>query len=187
MVSHWDVAASTYAGAQAAVWAAEDATDACLAWLAPAFPPGAQCVADIGAGIGRLAVPFADLHPDCLVVAVEPSAAMARWISRRPNLLVRSALPDLPLDGAYSMVTFQHLPATEQAAYVAQVASLLRPGGVLRFQWQTHGDTGPLAHPVPEAQMVGWCERSGLEVAAVEHGFVWDDQPPWGWITAVTR
>lgn len=187
MVSVWDTPTTADEAAETAWPDGAHLLGACLAALRPAFFAG-DVVAEIGAGVGRLTIPFADEFPNTTIVALEPSDAMARWMPERPNVYRVSEGWELPpdLDGAYSMVTFQHVAPEVQHDYVRLIADRLVSGGVFCFQWQTHGDVAPLAHPVPTMEMGAWVRAAGLVTQRVTFGFeAWDPPPPWGWITAV--
>lgn len=186
----WDTA--DLADARRAVWADGDwagGIDHCRAMIEPHLTLRDRTVAvDIGCGIGRLLHPIADSHRRSVFYGLDTSQAMIDHARRgmRPNVTcVRGgseAVADLtPIDAAWSVVTFQHLPAPEQNAYVRAVAAALAHGGRFRFQFVPAGDTGPLCHPVPEQTMVGWCRTAGLDPAVDGDPLF----PTWRWVTAV--
>lgn len=194
-MSLWDSQAGTLAEARRAVWAEDDyeaGVEHCLAQLAPLVPVLERCgrVVDIGCGIGRILVPLAQLHPGADLIGLDSSPAMlahARETSERCRRTVRlqrggvEVLDYLaPLSGFYSVVTFQHLPVDEQAAYIAAAGRAMRSGGVGRFQLVTVADPGPLSHPVTVDEASRWCADAGLVVEAVDADPLFDC---WAWLT----
>ncbi len=196
-MSTWDPQAGTLDEAWRAVWAEDDqeaGIELCLDRLRPLLDrvaPGDQLL-DLGAGIGRLAIPVA--YRGVEVWALDASPVMLnhlteRYRPHRKSVTVHPVLGDgttIPrevpvLDGAYTVVTLQHLPADRQRAYIAAVAGRLRQGGMFRFQVVTNTEAGPLSHPVTEADLVDWCRTAGLTVE-VEKDPVF---PTWLWASAV--
>lgn len=203
MTTVWDQQADTLDDAWAAVWA-EDAgrqqvgIDHCLSMLGPVLDtvgPGSQ-VLDLGAGIGRLALPVA-AATGATVWALDSSERMlehltaraAHWARTQPCAVLpvlgdgATIPPGVPvLDGVYSVVTLQHLDPDQQGRYVAEVAGRLHPGGILRFQVVTDTEAGPLSHPVDEAHVERWCTAANLDLVD------WSPDPrfpTWRWATAV--
>jgi SAM-dependent methyltransferase len=203
----WDQQAATPGEALRAVWAEpDDGIDHCLAALAPALEhltndlhgrTGTADVLDLGAGIGRLAIPVAAAHPRSTVWAVDVSPLMLAHLTQRarsgwptrnvvPVLTDGASLPaEIPsLTAAWSVVTLQHCPIPVQAGYVRAVADRLRPGGVFRFQVVTDTEPGPLSHPVVLSDVTAWCGAAGMTIEDLEG----DERfPTWRWITAVRK
>lgn len=196
----WDERAKTLDEAWRAVWAEAD-PDAgvghCMRMLRPLIEhinvADDPHVLDLGAGIGRLALPIAAAHRRAHMWALDVSPRMLRYLTQRTGYAgVINACPVLgdgatipravpTLDGAYSVVTFQHLPADLQASYVAQIGARLRPGGVARLQFVTDTEPGPLSHPVEPEGVRRWCAAAGLDPGPVDL----DPRfPTWRWITA---
>lgn len=182
----WDT--DTYDEAWRRVWAQEgDGVDHCLAMLDAV--PDRGTVIDVGCGVGRLAVPFADAHPDVTVWAVDVSPTMLEFMPARPNVTpvlcdgrsLPSRIAPRSLDGAWSVLTFQHVPPAVQHAYLAYLGARLRPGGVAVVQFVPDGEPGPLNHPVDERTVVEWVERAGLDARIVAD----PEWPTWRWLTAV--
>lgn len=195
MSAAWDIQATTLDAARRAVWAEDDyeaGVEACLAQLAPldpVFRRGGR-VLEIGCGIGRLLIPLARRWPAVTLIGLDPSSAMLAWAmaeARRLDVDVDLRCGDartlslLPiLDGFYSVVTLQHLPAAEQALYLTAAARAMRPGSVGRFQVVAEAESGPLSHPVPVAEVRRWCDDAGLLVDAVDPDPVFGC---WAWFT----
>jgi SAM-dependent methyltransferase len=170
--------------------------DTCLAQivsiLTPVFRSGAT-VLDLGCGIGRLTLPLADRFPDVTFVGVDlsPKMVSAARISAKTHGLSnarfmtgdgRSLPKSLPrLAGAFSMLTYQHLPAEAQEGYIRAIAAKLDPGGALRLQFVTSEVDHFLSHGVSPDAVRDWCVVAGLTVEAVETGAV---DESWGWLTA---
>lgn len=168
----------------------EEGISADLAMLpAPLFDPHGVTL-DLGCGLGRLSVAYAVKH-DALVVGVDVSPSMIVRAEARPawvndarvhyRLGDGRSLPTLPsLAGAFSVLMFQHIPASAQASYVRQVAERLRPGARFTFQTVVGADDCFLSHQVKLFDPSIWCADAGLIVERSEEA-VW---PQWLWTTA---
>lgn len=154
--------------------------------LAPALG-GRPHVLDLGCGLGRLALPFAERHPAATVVGVDGSG---RMLALAPRTLRRvqfvhndgRTLPDgPPLDAGWSVLMFQHVDDATMAAYLQQVADRLMPGGLFMFQWVDEtADAGPLSFPRSATHVFTMADAAGLRLVsylphAIERG--------WGWAT----
>lgn len=150
------------------------------------LPPG-SAVLDVGCGVGRLVVPLAVESPAVSWVGYDPSPAMLGHaadaaIAANATVTLTDRWDAIgPVDAAYSMLVLQHLPAAEQEATVAALGALVRPGGVVVLQWQENGDRGPLSHPVPMHQFVGWLRAAGFEAESAITGA---GSPTWAWTEA---
>lgn len=197
--AHWDAQAGDEAAARSAVWAEpasswQPGVEACLGMVEPAlgrtlarpFP----VVLDLGCGVGRLTLPFAERHPDARVIGVDVSPRMVGHAqaaaTRRGN--VRFVVGDGrtlagvgPVDAAWSVLLFQHLDPDACAAYVAEVADRLTPGGVLRFQFVEGDEHAAWSHKVPVSVAAGWCVDAGLSVRSLTRRGIY---PEWAWISA---
>ena len=136
---------------------ASDGIDHCLGMVMPAIAgglgPGGR-VLDLGCGGGRLAIPIARCAPAAHLFGVDSAPAMIGAASRdaqdaeiyNVSWLVNDGrmIPALgPIDAAYSVLVFQHLPGPVVRAYIDQVLGMLAPGGTFRFQWVTGNDEHP--------------------------------------------
>ena len=179
--------------AEAAVWASTgswaEGVDHCLSMIEPAVWFDQGPVAEIGVGVGRLLHPLAQRYPRTRFVGQDPTPTMIAKAAAGcpdPGRVTYQGSPwlrplDEPFGAIYSVVTLQHLRPRQQAGVFVVAGSMLAPGGRLRVQWTPAGDTGPLCHPVPEADVVAWCGVAGLDVVDLD-----DDPlfPTWRWLTA---
>lgn len=173
-------------------------THACLSEIVERLKPiseGAR-ILDLGCGPGRLAIPFARGCTWAHVVGVDISRRMLdKARAQREAHHLRNCvlllgdgrtLPALAgaLDGAYSMLTFQHLPAEVSAAYVQEVAERLKPGG--RFAYQIvvgDGEDSFLSHQCPDTiEPAMWAVDAGLRVDNVTLSGIYSS---WHWVLAV--
>ncbi len=141
--------------------------------------PKAMKVLEIGCGAGRVTRALANLFGEVHAVDVsgEMVAQAQRGLRNHPNAHVYQnngtdlrVLPEGPYDFAFSSIVFQHIPSREVIEnYVREVARLLRPGALFKFQVQ--GDTSILTTPddtwlgVPfsDAEACDMAERTGFE------------------------
>lgn len=96
---------------------------------------------DVGAGTGSFLTFVKDNYPRLDVVALDLSAcylaeARRRLAPWRGTFLVQAAaeampLPDRSVDAATCIYLFHELPASVRAAAAAEIARVLRPGGML--------------------------------------------------------
>jgi len=192
-----------------AVWAEDPASwDADIDWALARIGPELDRrprvtgrVLDLGCGMGRLAVPFAAANPDTTVVGVDVSwrmldaAAVAARSAAVGNVELwlgdGRRLPDQvgQVDAAWSMVTFQHIPAEAVYSYIEQVADRLVDGGPFVAQY-VEGTTDQFLardlRTIPDVLTV--CAGAGLEVVGVESDKRSDDRyPTWRWATCIRR
>ncbi len=141
--------------------------------------PKSMRVLEIGCGAGRLTRALSSMFGE--VHAVDVSGEMIsqarKALADRANIHLYqnngcdlSVIPSLEFDFAYSAIVFQHIPSYEIIeTYVREVARLLKPGTLFKFQVQ--GDTMVESHPddtwegVPfsESQADAMALRSGFE------------------------
>ncbi|HVW85679.1 MAG TPA: methyltransferase domain-containing protein [Bryobacteraceae bacterium] len=141
--------------------------------------PKQMKVLEIGCGSGRITRALSEVFGQ--VYAVDISGEMVRQareaLRDRPNAHVfqnsgadLKILGDIQVDFAFSYIVFQHIPSREVIySYVREVARLLRPGGLFKFQVQ--GGEGMDAMPedtwlgsaFSDADAVQMAESCGFE------------------------
>lgn len=133
-----------------------------LAWgLAPA--PG-RAVLDLGAGTGKVTTGLLAL-PGTTVVAVDPDPAMlAQLSSRLPDVDTRVGVAEsIPLpDASVDAVTVgQAWHWFDHARAGAEIARVLRPGGVVAVVWNDEDPDATWLHGAYEAMHRGQQPRMG--------------------------
>lgn len=135
---------------------------------APVGPAGRELAVEIGPGLGRLCRALAARFDR--VIGVDVSGEM---VSRAHELVPDErvsfqvgdgvglgGLEDACADLVLSFTVFQHIPrAAAVHRYLEEAARVLRPGGVLVFQW--NNTPGPRRWAVRRAVLAG-LQRSGL-------------------------
>lgn len=141
--------------------------------------PGQMKVLEIGCGAGRvtraLARVFGEVH------AVDVSGEMVRLAQKAvadfPRAFIYQnngkdldVIPGGEFDFAFSTIVFQHIPSKDIIEnYVREVARLLRPGALFKFQVQgdatleTRPDDTWLGVPFSEREAVEMAHRCGFE------------------------
>lgn len=182
-------APETMAQARWAVWASDDwdaGVGHCLARLRPL--PHEGTLLDLGAGVGRLAIPVAVSRPLAKVLALDSSPQMIGHLESQAELpdnlvAVRATISTLDVEGlagAWSVLCFQHLSLRRQRLTLSALAARLAPGAVVVVQYVTDCDWGPLSNPVEPPLMERWWARAGLVVDSHDTDSVY---PTWRWIT----
>ncbi len=141
--------------------------------------PQKMSVLEIGCGAGRVTRALARLFGQ--VYAVDISGEMVRQaqaaVQAFPGAHVYQnsgmdlkVLGDIQVDFAFSSIVFQHIPSREVIwSYVREVARLLRPGGLFKFQVQgdasltTDPDDTWLGVPFSDEQVVEMAHACGFE------------------------
>lgn len=141
--------------------------------------PKQMRVLEIGCGAGRVTRALAGLFGE--VHAVDVSGEMVAQATRavapfpgahiyQNNGMDLSVIPGGDFDFAFSTIVFQHIPSREVIeSYVREVARLLRPGALFKFQVQgdtsiqTEGHDTWLGVPFSDADAVAMAERCGFE------------------------
>jgi SAM-dependent methyltransferase len=128
-------------------------------------------VLDLGAGTGKLARVLTQRYRR--VIAVEPldgmRAILERVVAEAESLAGTAEaipLPDASVDGVFAGQAF-HWFANDEA--IAEIARVLRPGGVLGLVWNSGDEERP--SPLPEAY------RAYLDELRKVAAF--NDAPPW--------
>jgi SAM-dependent methyltransferase len=134
-------------GAQAAAYAEHrpDYPTAALRWALDTVSPAPKTVLDLAAGTGKLTAGLVELGLD--VTAVEPDPGMLAELSRiLPSVTAleghaeRIPLPDASVDAVFVGQAF-HWFDVDKA--LAEIARVLRPGGVLLALWNRDDESVP--------------------------------------------
>lgn len=142
--------------------------------------PKRMRVLEIGCGAGRvtraLAETFGEVHGVDVSgeMVAQARAALARYPNAhiwQTNGMDLSVLPaGLDFDFAFSSIVFQHIPSYEVIeSYVREVARVLKPGRLFKFQvqgdasMQTSADDTWLGVPFSDEQACAMAERCGFE------------------------
>ncbi|MEH3089869.1 MAG: methyltransferase domain-containing protein [Microbacterium arborescens] len=106
--------------------------------------PASARVVDAGCGAGRMIGAMADARPDLSATGVDLSPRMIAEARRRlPEAhLAVGDLADLPVasataDGVLAWYSIIHTPGSDLGAIAAEVARVLRPGGVVLAAFQS--------------------------------------------------
>jgi SAM-dependent methyltransferase len=165
---------------------------------------GAETVAELGCGIGRLVIPLAKLHPDIFFVGMDQSLSMLSGLEDRmvkekvpsvvwegaPGILpypisVSKGIPALGFDLIYCVLVIQHLDPSTVRSYFEDVGNALKPGGVFYFQF-CHADEdahpGEFSHFYSLATIKEYLNRAGLLFS--EFHSIGDYDLSWMWCTA---
>jgi SAM-dependent methyltransferase len=101
-------------------------------------------VLDIGCGTGSMAVLIKKLHPDAVVVGIDPdpdALSICRRKASRTRLSIQfdrgfaDHMPyaDASFDRVFSSLMFHHLAADEKSATLREIRRVLKPGGSLHL------------------------------------------------------
>ena len=117
--------------------------------------PKSMRVLEIGCGAGRLTRALSGMFGEVHAVDVsgEMIAQARKALADRSNVHLYqnngcdlSVIPNVTFDFAYSAIVFQHIPSREIIeTYVREVARLLKPGSLFKFQVQ--GNAGVESKP----------------------------------------
>ena len=117
--------------------------------------PKSMRVLEIGCGAGRLTRALSGMFGEVHAVDVsgEMIAQARKALADRSNVHLYqnngcdlSVIPNVAFDFAYSAIVFQHIPSREIIeTYVREVARLLKPGSLFKFQVQ--GNASVESHP----------------------------------------
>jgi ubiquinone/menaquinone biosynthesis C-methylase UbiE len=129
---------------------------------APVIPRRSERAIEIGAGLGRNCVALAERFEQ--VVGLDVSldmVARARELvpDRRVSFVSGDGsslrpIPDVSFDFVLSIAVFQHIPRVRVIeSYLKEAARVLRPGGVLAFQWNS--ELGAVRRRLQEALCTG--------------------------------
>ena len=153
-------------------------------------------VVDLGCGIGRLTRPVAKaLPPGVHVWGLDSSEAMIRKAESVHPAYYGAMYARYPrgffadsVDGAWSVLTFQHLPDTTVKQHLADLFEILKPGARLVTQWVTAGEPGPMSYPRDHATILSWMvdavEPKPIDLDIYGDGFVTGYSDDWLWVVA---
>lgn len=111
---------------------------------APVEPAATARAVEIGCGLGRLCAALADHFDEVVGIDIAPEMVRrAEELVDRPGVRFQvgdgaslTAIDDASTDFVLSFTVFQHIPdPTVIAGYIGEAGRVLRPGGVLAFQW----------------------------------------------------
>lgn len=165
----------------------EKCTDAILPHI-----KGCKNVLEIGCGVGRLTIPFAKKLKKTNFYGVDISLGMVLIASKKAKVIKNvlfeqndgRTLPKHVIDGAYSVLCFQHITAEGVRGYINQVGSMLDKGGVFRFQFVEGNEKSALSQQYHLEEITKWCEEAGMKVKEHEEGLIY---PVWTWVTAIKQ
>ena len=101
-------------------------------------------VLEIGCGIGRLLVPFADIYKECNFYGIDISDEMIKLAPKRDNIKYQELANNLDL--VYSMLVFQHIEHQEKINYIKLAYEKLKIGGNLFFQFVIGEENSPYSY-----------------------------------------
>ncbi len=123
--------------------------DVALDWV---LPPGAHRVVDLGAGTGKLTASLVSRGLE--VAAVDASPGMLDVLTRHlpgvHTVHARAEATGLPSGAADAVLAGSAFHWFDRPAADAEIARLLRPGGVVGLLWNRRDPASPLAAVVDE-------------------------------------
>lgn len=168
----WDPDAFMATGEKEVAWAFGEAKKAGV------LPKDLHAAVDFGCGPGRLSGALA--RRTGKVVGVDASPTMLELARQNhPGAAFRFLpdlrhVPDTSADLAYSTFVFQHLSEAQMHRSMSELMRILRPGGVLIFQY-------PSA-PRPTIGGLGWRVLPPRVILFVQHRLLGSPQPiPMSW------
>jgi SAM-dependent methyltransferase len=114
----------------------------------PVEPTGRGLAVEIGSGLGRVCLALADRFDRVIGVDISPEmVSRARELVSDPRVTFQvgdglglGGIDDACADLVLSFTVFQHIPRSDIVhGYLAEAARVLRPGGLLVFQWNNIG------------------------------------------------
>lgn len=190
-VAYWDEQATSVEAARWAAWAADgwdESIDTQLWFISSRLGllPDRPRLLDLGCGAGRLTVPAVSRFGASLV-GVDPSEHMLAAAAHdaedgNPTWMLNDGrtIPSSGFDGGWSVLTFQHLPDSIVAGYLAQLPDLLMPDA--RFVAQFVVGETRVPHMVERShrEIADLIADAGLSILAVDTGF---GHASWSWLT----
>ena len=110
----------------------------------PVEPAGRGLAVEIGSGLGRVCLALADRFERVIGVDISPEMVeRAGELVQDPRVTFQvgdglglSGIDDACADLVFSFTVFQHIPRPDIVhGYLAEAGRVLRPGGLLVFQW----------------------------------------------------
>lgn len=192
--AHWDEEFDHPDGVDSRVWSNDhpDGVEFCLNMIRPCLP-GAGKVLELGCGVGRLTIPVAERFRGLSLVGLDVSPKMLAEARARTPVATTNlsyALGDgrtIPfgpgtLNGAYSVVTLQHIPDDGVLAYLGEISNALVRGGKFTFQFTVGTEDSGYSHCRPTQKVLSWVTAAGFRAFIHDEGV--GDQV-WAWCTAV--
>ena len=111
---------------------------------APVEPANRALAVEIGSGLGRVCLALADRFERVIGVDISPEmVSQARGLVTDPRVTFQvgdglglGGIDDACADLVLSFTVFQHIPRSDIVhGYLVEAARVLRPGGLLAFQW----------------------------------------------------
>lgn len=154
-------------------------------------------VLEIGCGVGRLLRPLATRAREVWGVDIAPTMVELgrQHLASLPNVHLHvttgrlEMIPSASLDFAYSIIVFQHIPTKAAiSTYLAEVARVLKGGGVFKFQvdgrrrpfWR--GSDSWLGVWYGAKEICGELQALGFRVVDT-----WGEGTQYFWLTAVLQ
>ena len=148
-------------------------------------------VIDWGCGIGRLIDPVAEALPHVSVWGLDSSQAMVEEAAATCRHGYFSYSLDIfgSVAGAFSVLTFQHLPDDTVKQHLKDLFVILKPGARLVSQWVTSGEEAPMSYPRDWDAIHKLHLAAGFGVPRSGFFFTTDDvvtqyANDWLWVTA---
>lgn len=194
MTEYWDAQADTLENAKRAAYSEDDyeeATEAHVRLICDLLgDTKGGTLLDFGCGVGRLTAPMSRALGG-EIVGYDRSTEMIRHArDQRAALGLLGAIwyfeEELGfigmVDGAYSMLVFQHLDPTQLADAISDISHVLFPGAPFVFQYVEGDYHVDFDHRYSEYEI--HCLLSGSGMRIVET-FPDPQRPEWRWVKAV--
>jgi SAM-dependent methyltransferase len=162
-------------------WGGPESRDALIEEL---LPPGHASIVEIGPGAGRFSEVLAE-RAERLVLVDVTEVALRRCRERlgdRPGIeYVRTDGPNLPgvesssVDLVWSFEAFVHMQPVDVAAYVGEIARVLRPGGRAVIHHAGRRDRSGWRAPMGAALFARLARERSLEVESQRTWGTYDD------------
>lgn len=110
-----------------------------LKWTENYIPQEMPTILDWGCGTGRIIQHLHQFHPNALLYGADTNVDMIRWNQKHINDVYFTEIPSSPpssfppnyFDLVYGISVFTHLSATMQKEWIAELARICKPGGIL--------------------------------------------------------